>query len=224
MDGPDPAPSSGVDTRIRLLLVDDHEVIRRGLRGVLEDEAGLEVVAEAATAEAAMRALDEVVPDVVVLDVRLPDGNGVELCREIRSRALSTKVLMLTAFTGDAYLESVIAGADGYLLKHAAANEIVSAIRRLVRGETLIDEMTRRSVVLRLEDQARNDPLQRLSPQERRVLGLIAEGLTNREIAERAGLSDRTIKNYVSVILTKLGMRHRTQAALYLLRRASGES
>jgi DNA-binding NarL/FixJ family response regulator len=189
----------------------------------LEDEAGLEVVGEAATAEAAMRALDEVAPDVVVLDVRLPDGNGVELCRDIRSRALGTKVLMLTAFTGDAYLESVIAGADGYLLKQTAADEIVSAIRRLVLGETLIDEATRRSVAQRLKDQARNDPLQRLSPQERRVLGLIAEGLTNREIAERAGLSDRTIKNYVSVILTKLGMHHRTQAAVYLLRRASGE-
>ena len=131
---------------------------------------------------------------------------------------------MLTAFTGDAYLESVIAGADGYLLKQSAADEIVAAIRCLVRGETLIDESTRMSVAQRLKEQARRDPLERLSPQEQRVLGLIAEGLTNREIAERAGLSERTIRNYVSAILTKLGMRHRTQAAVYAVRRASGES
>jgi len=224
MDRPEDGVNDAVATRVRLLLVDDHEVIRRGLRGAVEDEPDLEVVGEAATVEAAALAIEELAPDVVVLDVRLPDGNGVELCREMRSRNLDTRVLMLTSFAGDAYLEAVIAGADGYLLKQSAADEIVSAIRRLARGERLIDGATQASVARRLREEARDDPLQRLTPQERRVLALIAEGLTNREIGERAGLSDRTIKNYVSVILTKLGMRHRTQAALYALRRASGES
>jgi two-component system, NarL family, response regulator DevR len=208
--------------RFRLLLVDDHEVIRRGLRESLETD--FQVVGEAATVEGALRSIETLSPDVVVLDVRLPDGNGIELCREIRSRGLDVRILMLSSFMGDTYLEAVIAGADGYLLKQAPVEEIVMTISRLAHGESLIDDATRASVSRRLADHARNDPLKRLTPQEARVLALVAEGLTKREIAGRAGLSERTVKNYVSIILTKLGMRHRTQAAVYVRRRAAGES
>jgi DNA-binding NarL/FixJ family response regulator len=202
---------------IRLFLVDDHELIRRGLGACIEAEEDLELAGEAASAEEALARIPAVRPDLVVLDVRLPDGNGVEVCREIRSNHPDAQVLMLTSFSDEtALIDSILAGASGYVLKATAGSELIGTIRRIAAGQSLIDPAMTASIFQRLRrERSEDDPSARLTRQERRVLDLIAQGCTNREIAEQLHLAERTVKNYVSRMLGKLGMRHRTQAALY---------
>ncbi len=211
-EAPEAAPA-----RIRVFLVDDHELIRRGLRAFLEGEPDMDVVDEAASARDAVGKVPIVKPDLVVLDIRLPDGNGVEVCRELRARCPEAKVIMLTSFADDtALMDSIMAGASGYILKATKQDELLAALRKVAAGQSLIDPAITASVFRRLRRQAESsDALDALTTQERRILDLIAEGLTNREIAERIRLAERTVKNYVSHILAKLGMKHRTQVALY---------
>ena len=207
---------------IRTLLVDDHEVVRKGLRAMLEAQEDIEVVAEAGTAEEAVAKARAIRPDVVVMDVRLPDASGVVACRDIRSALPDTAVLMLTSFSDDqALFDSIMAGAAGYVLKQIKGGELVDGIRRVAGGESLLDP----AVTARVLDRVRNpqgdeDPrLARLTPTELRILEMIAEGLTNREIGERIHLAEKTIKNYVSTILSKLQMTRRAEAAAYLAER-----
>jgi two-component system, NarL family, response regulator DevR len=207
-------------SEIRIMLVDDHEVVRQGLRSLLERRAHLRVVAEAGTVAEAVAEAARVQPDVIVMDVRLPDGTGIEACRDIRAERAETRVLMLTSYADDeAVYASIVAGAAGYLLKQTRGRELVSAIEAVARGESLLDPAVTSKVLTRMRDLAAGaykDPLAELSEQERRILGLIAEGKTNREIASTVYLSEKTVKNYVSTILSKLGMERRAQAAAFL--------
>jgi DNA-binding NarL/FixJ family response regulator len=205
---------------LRIVLVDDHEVVREGLRALLDAEDGIDVVGEAGTVADAVRRVGYESPDVVVLDVRLPDGSGIEACREIRARWPEVKVLMLTSFADDeALFSSIMAGASGYVLKQIKGSDLISSVQRVGRGESLLDpEMTER-VFRRIRGEEPDDPLlARLSNQERKILDLIAEGLTNREIAERMFLAEKTVKNYVSNVLAKLDMSRRSEAAAYAAR------
>lgn len=205
---------------LRIELVDDHEVVRSGLRSMLDAEEDFEVVGEASTVEDAIRRVGFDEPDVVILDVRLPDGSGVEACREIRDRWPDTKVLILTSFADDeALFASIMAGASGYVLKQIKGSDLIESVRKVGRGESLLDpEMTDR-VFRRIRGEEPDDPLlARLSKQERRILDLIAEGLTNRKIAERMFLAEKTVKNYVSNVLAKLEMSRRSEAAAYAAR------
>jgi DNA-binding NarL/FixJ family response regulator len=204
--------------------VDDHELIRQGLRACVAQEGDLEVVGESGSASEALALIPAADPDVVVLDVRLPDGTGVEVCRQIRSAHPGIRVLMLTSFPDDsALMDSIVAGAAGYVMKATRGADLLHAVREVAAGRSLLDPAVTASVFRRLRrSAARDDPLDRLTAQERRVLDLIAEGLTNREIGERLYLSEQTVKNYVSSLLAKLGMRHRTQAALFASRRDDG--
>jgi len=205
---------------LRVVLVDDHEVVREGLRALLDAEDGIEVVGEAGTVSDAVRRVGYESPDVVVLDVRLPDGSGIEACREIRARWPEVRVLMLTSFADDeALFSSIMAGASGYVLKQIKGSDLISSVQRVGRGESLLDpEMTER-VFRRIRGEEPDDPLlARLSNQERKILDLIAEGLTNREIAERMFLAEKTVKNYVSNVLAKLDMSRRSEAAAYAAR------
>jgi DNA-binding NarL/FixJ family response regulator len=201
----------------RVFLLDDHEVVRRGLRELLEAEGDLLVVGEAGTADEALSRIPPTRPDVAVLDVRLPDGNGVEVCREVRSRHPEVQCLMLTSFADDeALFQAIMAGASGYLLKQIKGPDIVDAIRRVAAGQSLLDPAVTRRVLERLRTGPEEDErLASLTEQERRILELIAEGLTNRQIADRVHLAEKTVKNYVSNLLAKLGMERRTQAAVY---------
>ena len=207
-------------SEIRVMLVDDHEIVRQGLRALLERREHLRVVAEAGTVEEAVAAAAETQPDVVVMDVRLPDGTGVEACREIRAARPETKVLMLTSYADDdAVYAAIIAGAASYMLKQTRGRDLVTAIEAVARGESLLDPAVTQSVLTRMREMAsggHKDKLSDLTEQERRILGLIAEGKTNREIAETIFLSEKTVKNYVSTILSKLGMERRAQAAAFL--------
>lgn len=204
---------------IRVILVDDHELVRRGLRDFLNDERDFEIVGEAATAADAVTVVGVNQPDVAVLDVRLPDGNGIEVCREIRSRWPEVKCLMLTSFSDErALLNAVLAGASGYVLKETKTADLVADIRKLASGSSLIDEEATRRLFDRVA--RAGTPAKKLSPQEQRILGLIGEGLSNREIAERLHLAEQTVKNYVSRLLGKLGVARRTQAALLTTRAA----
>jgi DNA-binding NarL/FixJ family response regulator len=201
---------------IRLLLVDDHEVVRRGLRELLESEDDLEVVAEAGSvAEATVEDLAEV--DVAILDVRLPDGSGVEVCRWLKERSPKTSSLMLTSFADDeALFAAIMAGASGYVLKEIRGSELVSAIRKVAIGGSLLDPVLVTQVRERIKARAAEEErLARLSPQERKILDLIAEGLTNRQIGEQLFLAEKTVKNYVSNLLAKLGFSRRTEAAVF---------
>jgi two-component system, NarL family, response regulator DevR len=202
---------------IRVFLVDDHEVVRRGLRELLDAEDDIEVVGEAGTAGMALAGVAKTDPDVAVLDVRLPDGNGVEVCREIRARDPRIACLMLTSFGDDeALFDAIMAGAAGYLLKDIRGNDLVDAVRRVSQGDSLLDPSVTGKVLERLRKGDEEDPrLTALSDQERRILALIAEGLTNRQIAERMHLAEKTVKNYVSNLLAKLGMQRRTEAAVF---------
>ncbi len=205
---------------LRIVLVDDHEVVREGLRALLDAEDGIEVVGEAGTVTDAVRRVGYESPDVVVLDVRLPDGSGIEACREIRARWPEVRVLMLTSFADDeALFSSIMAGASGYVLKQIKGSDLISSVQRVGRGESLLDpEMTER-VFRRIRGEEPDDPLlSRLSNQERKILDLIAEGLTNRQIAERMFLAEKTVKNYVSNVLAKLDMSRRSEAAAYAAR------
>jgi DNA-binding NarL/FixJ family response regulator len=205
---------------IRVFLLDDHEVVRRGVRELLDAEDDIEVVGEADTAERALARLPAVRPDVAILDVRLPDGDGVEVCREIRSRFDDVACVMLTSFSDDdALVQAVVAGASGYLLKQLRGNDIVAAVRRVAAGESLLDPDVAQRVADRLRDPpAEDERLARLTGQERRILDLIADGLTNRQIAAELFLAEKTVKNYVSNLLAKLGMERRTQAAVFAAR------
>jgi DNA-binding NarL/FixJ family response regulator len=207
---------------VRVFLLDDHEVVRRGLRDLLEAEGDLKVVGEASNAEEALMRIPPTRPDVAVLDVRLPDGSGVEVCREIRARHPEVQCLMLTSFADDeALFSAIMAGASGYVLKQIRGTELVDAIRRVAAGESLLDPAVTRRVLERLRDDHEEDEgLARLSEQERKILDLIAEGYTNRQIAEAMYLAEKTVKNYVSSLLSKLGMERRTEAAAYAARLA----
>jgi two-component system, NarL family, response regulator DevR len=205
---------------VRVFLLDDHEVVRRGLRDLLELEDDLVVAGEAGTVADAIARVPATRPDVAVLDVQLPDGDGVEACRELRSRHEDLRCLMLTSFADDeALARAVMAGASGYLLKQVRGHDLVDAIRRVAAGETLLDPSTTARVMAQLHaQQEQATELDALSPQERRIFELIGEGLTNRQIGAEMYLAEKTVKNYVSNVLSKLGMSRRTQAAAYAAR------
>lgn len=202
---------------IRVFLVDDHEVVRAGIAGLIEAEDDLEVAGEAGTASEALYRITLAQPDVAILDVRLPDGNGVELCREIRSMSARTACIMLTSYSDDeALFSSILAGASGYLLKGVKVDELLLGIRTVARGASLLDPRVTSRVLDRLRQPENYDePVARLSKQEKRILELITEGKTNRQISEEMFLAEKTVKNYVSNLLSKLGMNHRSQAAAY---------
>jgi two-component system, NarL family, response regulator DevR len=205
-----------------VFLLDDHEVVRRGLRDLIDAEDDLQVVGEAGTADEALRRVPATRPDVAVLDVRLPDGNGVEVCRELRSQRPDLACLMLTSFSDDeALFDAIMAGASGYVLKQIRGTDLVDAVRRVGAGESLLDPLLTARVMERLRGgPSEDDGLERLTDQERRILELLAEGITNREIGERLYLAEKTVKNYVSNLLAKLGMHRRTEAAVYAARLA----
>jgi len=207
---------------ISVFLLDDHEVVRRGVRDILAAEPDIEVVGEAGTTAEALGRIPASRPDVAVLDVRLPDGDGVLVCREIRSRLPETACLMLTSFGDDqALLGAIMAGAAGYVLKQTCGSDLVSAVRAVAVGQSTLDARAALQVMDRLRDQmATADPLSALADPEKRVLELIGEGLTDRQIAERMFLPEKIAKNYVSSLLTKLGMRRRKQAAAFASRLA----
>jgi two-component system response regulator DevR len=200
----------------RVFLVDDHEIVRRGIADLLDDESDLQVCGEAASAAEALARIPATRPDVAVLDVRLPDGNGVELCRELRARMPELHCLMLTSFSDDeALLDAIMAGAAGFVLKQVLGHDLLAAIRTVAGGQSLLDGRTTAALMNRLRRQRDDaDPLRELSDQERTVLELIGDGLTNRQIAERMFLAEKTVKNYVSHLLAKLGMQRRTQVAV----------
>jgi len=208
--------SDGIERDVRVFMVDDHAVVLDGLSELLDGVPGLDVVGTATSVAQALARIPAAAPDVAILDVRLPDGNGVELCREVRAALPQTYCLMLTSYDDhDAVLASVLAGASGYVLKEVRTAGLVDAIRQVALGRSLIDP----AVIARVMDQVRattrtDDRLTGLTPREREVLDLVTEGMTNRQIADRMFLSDRTVKNYVSSILGKLGIERRAQAAV----------
>jgi two-component system, NarL family, response regulator DevR len=205
---------------ISVFLLDDHEIVRKGVRDLLEAEADITVVGEAGTAESALARIPALRPDVAVLDVRLPDGDGVSVCREIRSRMPEVACLMLTSFGDDeALFDAIMAGAAGYVLKQIRGTDLVGAVRTVASGGSLLDPQAASKVMARMRDKARQaDPLAGLTEQERRILELIGEGMTNRQIGEHMYLAEKTVKNYVSSLFAKLGMERRTQAAAYAAR------
>jgi two-component system, NarL family, response regulator DevR len=209
----------------RLLVVDDHEVVRQGLVALLDRRPGFQVVAEAGSVEEAIAQARLHRPDIVVMDVRLPDGSGVEACREIRSEMPETRVIMLTSFPDDeAVLSAIVAGASGYLLKQIRARDLVAALEAVGRGESLLDPAVTERVLERVRRMAAgesNDELSVLTPQERKILMLVAEGKTNKEVAADVFLSDKTVKNYVSSILSKLNLERRAQAAAFVAKHRS---
>ncbi len=210
--------------QIRVLIVDDHEVVRQGLRALIRRRPEMAVVGEADSVASAVAEARNTEPDVVVMDVRLPDGSGVEACREIRAHRPETKVLMLTSYADDeAVLASIMAGATGYLLKQTQGQVLVDAIERATRGESLLDPAVTKRVLdqVRSAGTSKDDELSLLSEQEQKILDLIAEGKTNKEIAQEVYLSDKTVKNYVSSILGKLNLRRRSEAAAFIARRRS---
>jgi two-component system, NarL family, response regulator DevR len=200
---------------IRVFLVDDHEVVRRGVRDLLDAEPDIEVVGEAGSAAEALARVPAVKPQVAILDVRLPDGDGVTVCRELRSRLPDLACLMLTSFGDDeALLSAIMAGASGYLLKQVRGSDIIGAVRTVAAGGSMLDPRMTATVIERLRHPAAgNEPVAALTDQERRVFELIGDGLTNRQIGEAMFLAEKTVKNYVSGVLAKLGMQRRTQAA-----------
>ncbi|WP_277051423.1 response regulator [Ruania albidiflava] len=208
----------------RVFLVDDHEVVRSGIAGVLDAQPDLQVVGEASSCAEAIRRIAATRPDVAVLDVMLPDGSGIDLCRQVRQTMPSVRCLILTAFDDeDALLAAVVADASGYLLKTLRTADITGAIRAVAAGRTLLDPSMRRRATQRMRTGQDDDPRFRsLSLRERQILALIADALTNRQIGQRLGLAEKTVKNYVSSMLGKLGFEHRTQAAVFELERTAG--
>ena len=202
-----------------VFLLDDHEVVRRGLRDLIDSDEGLEVISEAGTAEEALSRIPATMPDVAVLDVRLPDGNGVEVCREVRSKHPEIRFLMLTSYSDDeALLDAVVAGADGYVLKQVKGDELIAAIHKVAAGESILDQKLIDRARERLRSPEDDERLSTLTPQEHRILNLLAEGRTNRQIADQMFLAEKTVKNYVSNLLAKMGMERRTEAAVYAAR------
>jgi DNA-binding NarL/FixJ family response regulator len=209
------------DDRLRVMVVDDHEVVRQGIRALLNRRPGWSVVAEAGTvAQAVELALHEK-PDVIVMDLRLPDGSGVEACREIRAELPETRILMLTSYADDeAVMSSVLAGASAYLLKHTHGEQLVAAVESVARGETMLDAKVMTRVLDQLRGITAGDSKEaQITETEHKILLLIADGKTNREIGAELYFSDKTVKNYVSNILSKLNLRRRTEAAAYIARR-----
>jgi two-component system response regulator DevR len=205
---------------VRVALVDDHEVVRRGLRDLLDGEPGIEVVAEAGGVEEALVRVGATAPDVVVVDVRLPDGDGVALCRSLRQLDPAPRCLVLTAFDDErALVEAIMAGASGYLLKQVRGQDLVDAVREVAAGRSLLDPVTTAHVLEKMRESAKGDELSSLTEREREILELMGEGLTNRQIAERLFLAEKTVKNYVTSVLAKLGMERRTQAIAWIARR-----
>ncbi|MHB8219050.1 MAG: response regulator [Acidimicrobiales bacterium] len=204
----------------RIFLVDDHEVVRAGLRALMEAEDDLEIVGEASTALEALARIPPTHPDLALLDVRLPDATGVEVCREVRSKHPEIACVMLTSYADDeALFASIMAGAAGYLLKQIHGHDLVGDVRRAASGQSLLDPALAERVVARLKAGPEEDPrLSKLTAQERRILDLIAEGMTNRQIGDTLHLAEKTVKNYVSNLLAKMGMERRTQAAALSVR------
>jgi two-component system, NarL family, response regulator DevR len=202
---------------VRVFLVDDHEVVRRGLADLLASDCELEIIGEAGSVSEAMARIPPLKPDVAVLDVRLPDGNGIELCRDLMSSLPELRCLMLTSFTSDeAMLQAILAGASGYVVKDIKGMELARAIKDVGGGKSLLDSRAAGALMAKLRGAAeRQDPLSGLTDQERTLLGHLSEGLTNRQIAARMFLAEKTVKNYVSRLLAKLGMERRTQAAVF---------
>jgi two-component system, NarL family, response regulator DevR len=216
------AAAVGPQRRIRVLICDDHELVRLGIRRLLETEKDLDVVADVADATSALTAVEELAPEVVVLDVRMPGISGVEACREIRSRFPATRVLMLTSFADDdALFASIMAGASGYVLKQIRGGDLVNGVREVAAGNSLLDPSVTARVLARLrgETLVAADVINDLTSQERKILALVADGLTNRQIASQVFLAEKTVKNYVSHILAKLGVARRTEVAAFLTRR-----
>lgn len=205
---------------IRVFLVDDHEIVRRGVRDLLETEPDITVTGEAGTAASALARIPALKPDVAVLDIRLPDGDGVTVCRDLRSKMPHLACLMLTSFSDDdALFDAIMAGAAGYVLKQIRGTDLIGAIRTIASGQSLLDPQAAATLMRRMRDQATTtDPLATLTDQERRILALIGEGLTNRQIGDRLYLAEKTVKNYVSALFAKLGMQRRAQAAAYAAR------
>lgn len=205
---------------IPVFLLDDHEVVRQGVRSLLESTGEIAVVGEAGLAAEALPRIKASSPRVAILDVRLPDGNGVEVCREVRSEFPEVYCLMLTSYSDDeALFEAIMAGASGYVLKQIRGNELVQAVKRVALGESLLDPAVTGRVLRRLREPAPEDErLARLTEQERKILDLIAEGCTNRQIGQRLHLAEKTVKNYVSNMLAKLDMERRTEAAVFATR------
>jgi two-component system response regulator DevR len=199
------------------VVVDDHELVRRGLREVLADAGGIDVVGEAATAREALRRINALRPDVVLLDVRLPDRSGIEVCREVRAAHPEVRVLMITSFDDpEAVYAAILAGASGYVLKDLRASVMVDAVRRIATGQSMLDPAVTGQVLERIRHPASVDPqLAALTAQERRILDLIVDGMTNREIAATLHVSEQTVKNHVTGVLSKLHVTRRTQAAVY---------
>jgi two-component system response regulator DevR len=206
---------------IRVFLLDDHEVVRRGLQQLLESEGDIEVVGDAGTAEAALARIPALRPDVAILDARLPDGNGIEVCRQVRSALPEIRAIILTSYDDDeALFAAIMAGAAGYVLKQVTGQDLLHAVRHVAGGGSLLDPSVTARVMERLREGAPEEPdeLKSLTAQERRILELVAEGLTNRQIGERLFLAEKTVKNYMSNVLSKLGLERRTQAAVFASR------
>jgi two-component system response regulator DevR len=206
---------------IRVFLLDDHEIVRAGLRQLLESSGEIEVVGEAGTAAAALARIPALRPDVAVLDARLPDGSGIAVCRQVRSENPATKGIILTSFDDDeALFAAIMAGAAGYVLKQVTGQDLVAAVRHVASGGSLLDPSVTAKVMERLRQGTPDEPqeLKSLTAQERRIFALVAEGLTNRQIGERLFLAEKTIKNYMSNVLSKLGLERRTQAAVLATR------
>lgn len=220
-DDRQPAIERGTATNpLRLLVVDDHEVVRQGLVALIDRRPNFQVVAEAGTVEEALTQARRFQPELVIMDVRLPDGSGIEACRDIRAELPDTKVVMLTSFPDDeAVFSAIVAGASGYLLKQIRARDLIAALEAVGRGESLLDPAVTEKVLARVRQIASgevHDELAGLTPQERKILMLVAEGKTNKEIATEIFLSDKTVKNYVSSILAKLNLERRAQAAAFV--------
>ncbi|KZS58616.1 DNA-binding response regulator [Mycobacterium kansasii] len=211
---------------VRVFLVDDHEVVRRGLTDLLASDPDLEIVGEAGSVSEAMAKIPALKPDVAVLDVRLPDGNGIELCRDLLSDQPELRCLMLTSFTSDeAMLEAILAGASGFVVKDIKGMELARAIKDVGAGKSLLDNRAAAALMAKLRGGAEHhDPLSGLTEQERTLLGHLSEGLTNRQIAARMFLAEKTVKNYVSRLLAKLGMERRTQAAVFASKLGQGSA
>lgn len=202
---------------VKVFLVDDHEVVRRGLIDLLGADPELDVVGEAGSVAEAMARIPAARPDVAVLDVRLPDGNGIELCRDLLSRMPDLRCLILTSYTSDeAMLDAILAGASGYVVKDIKGMELARAVKEVGAGRSLLDNRAAAALMSKLRGAGeKQDPLSGLTDQERTLLGLLSEGLTNKQIADRMFLAEKTVKNYVSRLLAKLGMERRTQAAVF---------
>jgi two-component system, NarL family, response regulator DevR len=213
------------EQKLHLLVVDDHEVVRQGLVAMLDRRPNFQVVAEAGTVVEAVEMARRFQPELVIMDVRLPDGSGIEACREIRAEFPSTRVVMLTSYPDEeAVFSAIVAGASGYLLKQVRARDLVAALEAVGRGESLLDPAVTEKVlerVRRIASGGANDELAQLTSQEQKILMLVAEGKTNKEIAAEVYLSDKTVKNYVSSILSKLNLQRRAQAAAYVAKRHS---